>query len=59
LISKEKLRDSNFARLRQLSPTIGQFFALSIAERILRQGEKKTVSTYSTRAFALAMFVLS
>src|SRR5579871_2852917 len=26
LISKEKLRDSNFVRLRQLSPTIGRFF---------------------------------
>jgi hypothetical protein len=41
LISKENSRDSDFARLRQLSPTIGQFFALSIAERILRQGEKR------------------
>jgi hypothetical protein len=40
MISKEKLRDSNFVRLRQLSPTIGQFFALSIAERIPRQNEK-------------------
>jgi hypothetical protein len=41
LISKEKLRDSNFVRLRQLSPTIGQFFASSIAERILRQDKKR------------------
>jgi hypothetical protein len=41
LISKENSRDSNSARLRQLSPTIGQFFALSIAERILRQDEKR------------------
>jgi hypothetical protein len=45
LISKENSRDSDFARLRQPSPTIGQFFALSIAERILRPGSKKTVST--------------
>ena len=41
LISKEKSRDSKFARFRQLSPTIGQFFALSIAERILREDEKR------------------
>jgi hypothetical protein len=41
LISKGKSRDSNFARLRQLSPTIGQFFASSIAERILRHDEKR------------------
>lgn len=41
LISKEKSRDSKFARFRQLLPTIGQFFALSIAERILREGEKR------------------
>jgi ABC-type nitrate/sulfonate/bicarbonate transport system substrate-binding protein len=40
LISKEKSLDSKFARFRQLSPTIGQFFALSIAERILREDEK-------------------
>jgi hypothetical protein len=41
LISKEKSRDSKFARFRQLSPTIGRFFALSIAERILRKNEKR------------------
>jgi hypothetical protein len=41
LISKGKSRDLNFARLQQLSPTIGQFFALSIAERILLQDGKR------------------
>jgi len=40
LISKEKSRDSKFARFRQLSPTIGQFFASSIVECILREDEK-------------------
>src|SRR5258707_593234 len=48
LISKGKSRDSNFARLRQLSPTIGRFFVSSVAQRILRQREK-TVNAYSTR----------
>lgn len=38
LISKVKSRDSDFARLRRLSTTIGQLFALSIAERILAPG---------------------
>ena len=41
MISKENLRDSNFARFRELSTTIGQFFASSIAERILRQHGKR------------------
>ena len=41
LISKEKSRDPKFSWFQQLSPTIGQFFALSIAERILRQDEKR------------------
>jgi hypothetical protein len=41
MISKENLRDSHFARFRQLSPTIGQFFASSIAERISRRHEKR------------------
>jgi hypothetical protein len=41
LISKEKSHDSKFARFRQLSPPIGQFFASSIAERILREDEKR------------------
>ena len=40
LISKGKSRDSNSVWLRQLSPTIDQFFALSLAERILLQDEK-------------------
>jgi hypothetical protein len=40
LISKGKSRDSDFARLRRLSPTIGRFFASSITQRILRQLEK-------------------
>jgi hypothetical protein len=40
LISKGNLRDLNSARLRQLSPTIGQYFASSIARHILRQDEK-------------------
>lgn len=44
MISTEKSRDSKFARFRQLSPTIGQFFALSIAERIPREDEKKRPS---------------
>jgi hypothetical protein len=40
LISKENSRDSNFARLRQLSPTIGRFFVSAITERILLQLKK-------------------
>src|SRR5258708_4507438 len=46
LISKEKPRDSNFPRLRHLSPTIGQFFASSIAERILCPDEKRPSAPY-------------
>jgi hypothetical protein len=38
LISKGNSRDSDFARRRHLSPTIGQFFALSIAELISAPG---------------------
>ena len=41
LISKENLRDSNFARFRQLSPSIGRFFASSIARRILPPKRKR------------------
>lgn len=42
--SKENSRDSDSARFRELSTTVGQFFALSIAERV-RARMKKTVST--------------
>jgi hypothetical protein len=45
LISKRKSRDSNFVWLRRLSTTIGQFFALSIAERIRRQDEKRPLAS--------------
>jgi hypothetical protein len=48
LISKEKSRGSNLPRLRQLSPTISQFFASSIAVRILREDEKRPSAPYST-----------
>ena len=41
LISKAKSRDSDFARLRQLSTTIGRFFSSSIAGPVRRQGEKR------------------
>ena len=47
MISKGNLRNSDFARFRRLSTTIGRFFASSIAKRVLRE-DKKTVSTYST-----------
>src|SRR5579871_106910 len=47
LISKEKLRDSIFARLRQLLLSIGPFLPASLAERP-RGHEKKTVSSYRT-----------
>lgn len=41
MISKEKLRDSNFARCRQLSPTIGRFFAPSTMQGNMRRCEKR------------------
>jgi|SRR5580704_11290792 hypothetical protein len=56
LISKEKSRDSNSVRFRRLSTTIGQFFASSIAERLLRQDEKRPSASIA-QAFALDMFV--
>lgn len=52
MISKENSRDSNFVWLRQLSPTIGRFFALSIAERILRQDEKRPSASVAQGARA-------
>lgn len=55
LISKPKSRDSDFARLRRLSTTIGQFFALSIAERILRQDEKRPSAPIARTANALLL----
>jgi len=41
LDSKGNLRGSDFVRFRGLSTTIGQFFASSIAERVLHQDEKR------------------
>jgi hypothetical protein len=40
MISKENSRDSNSATFQRLSTTIGQFFALPIAERMLRDDKK-------------------
>jgi hypothetical protein len=48
LISKGNSHNSEFARFRGLSPTIGHFFALSIAERILRKDEKRPSAFYRT-----------
>jgi len=56
MISKENSRDSISARFQRLSTTIGRFFALSIAERILRR-TKKDRQHHSTSHFALTMFV--
>jgi hypothetical protein len=44
LISKGKSRDSNFTRLRQLSPTIGRFFRLVDHAGAFCARMKKTVS---------------
>jgi hypothetical protein len=41
LILKEKSRDSNFARLRQLSPTIGRFFQITHKRPIIDSRGKR------------------
>jgi hypothetical protein len=48
LISEGNSRASNFPRLRQLSPAIGQFFTSSIAMRVLRRDKKRPSAPYST-----------
>jgi hypothetical protein len=58
LISKEKSHDSNFTRLRQLSPTIGRFFRL-VDHAVHSAQDEKDRRRLLHKAFALAMFVFS
>jgi hypothetical protein len=59
LISKKNLRDSNSTTFQHLSTTIGRFFALSIAERILRQDEKRPSAPIARTANALHWLLLN
>jgi hypothetical protein len=52
LISKGNSRDPNFLMFRRLSPTIGQFFASSITQRILHQDEKRPSAPIAQRVCA-------